>query len=89
MTERITYERTNAEYTVLSKRKLISLVTGRHVSGWDDPRMPTLAGVRRRGVPPEAMRLFCERIGISKAENNVRKPAVADPSERRQLILNQ
>ena len=69
--QQIEFSRLNLQYTVLSKRKLISLVSGGHVQGWDDPRMPTLAGVRRRGVPPEAMRLFCERIGISKAENNI------------------
>ena len=57
--------------TVLSKRKLIQLVTDGHVRGWDDPRLPTLSGLRRRGVPPEAIRDFCARIGISRAENEV------------------
>lgn len=57
--------------TVLSKRKLIQLVEGHHVNGWDDPRMPTLSGIRRRGVPPSALRLFCERVGISKADSNI------------------
>ena len=65
------FSRLNLQYTVLSKRKLIQLVTEKHVSGWDDPRMPTLSGVRRRGYPPEAIRLFCDRMGISKAENNI------------------
>lgn len=51
---------------MLSKRKLIGLVAGGHVTGWDDPRMPTVAGLRRRGFPPAAVRLFCERVGISK-----------------------
>ncbi|RPI62967.1 MAG: glutamine--tRNA ligase, partial [Lysobacterales bacterium] len=52
--------------TVLSKRKLLELVEGKHVSGWDDPRMPTLSGMRRRGVTPESIRAFCERVGVSK-----------------------
>ena len=69
--QQIEFSRLNMQYTVLSKRKLVSLVDGGHVYGWDDPRMPTLAGLRRRGVPPEAIRLFCERVGISKAENNI------------------
>ena len=57
--------------TVLSKRKLIQLVDEKHVAGWDDPRMPTLSGLRRRGIPPEALRDFCMRIGISRADNTV------------------
>src|SRR6476659_5334405 len=64
--QQIEFARLNLTYTVLSKRKLIQLVTEKHVSGWDDPRMPTICGVRRRGYTPEAMRKFCERIGISK-----------------------
>ena len=52
-------------------RKLIQLVTEKHVEGWDDPRMPTISGVRRRGFPAAAIQLFCDRIGISKAENNI------------------
>lgn len=60
-----------ARNTVLSKRKLIQLVDNGHVTGWDDPRMPTLSGMRRRGVPPSALRLFCERVGISKADSNI------------------
>lgn len=67
----IEFSRLNLEYTVLSKRKLIQLVTQQHVSGWDDPRLPTLCGLRRRGVPPAAIRLFVERTGVSKAENNI------------------
>lgn len=67
----IEFSRLNLQYTVLSKRKLIQLVQENHVSGWDDPRMPTLSGVRRRGVPPESLRLFCERVGISKADSNI------------------
>ena len=69
--QQIEFSRLNLKYTVLSKRKLIQLVEGKHVSGWDDPRMPTLSGVRRRGVQPEALSLFCERIGISKADSNI------------------
>lgn len=65
------FSRLNLQYTVLSKRKLIQLVTEGHVQGWDDPRMPTISGVRRRGYPAEALRLFCDRMGISKAENNI------------------
>ena len=61
------FARLNLTYTVMSKRKLIELVEGRHVDGWDDPRMPTLAGLRRRGYTPESIRLFAERIGVSKA----------------------
>jgi methionine--tRNA ligase beta chain len=62
---------TSHRNTVLSKRKLIQLVDQKHVFGWDDPRMPTLSGMRRRGVPPAALRLFCERVGISKADSNI------------------
>ena len=67
----IEFSRLNLQYTVLSKRKLIQLVREGHVHGWDDPRMPTLVGLRRRGMPPEALRLFVERTGVSKAENNI------------------
>ena len=69
--QQIEFSRLNLKYTVLSKRKLIKLVEGNYVTGWDDPRMPTLSGVRRRGVQPEALSLFCERIGISKADSNI------------------
>jgi len=65
------FSRLNLQYTVLSKRKLIQLVNEKHVSGWDDPRMPTICGVRRRGYPSAALRLFCERMGVSKSENNI------------------
>ena len=60
------FSRLNLSYTVMSKRKLLQLVTEGHVAGWDDPRMPTLAGLRRRGVPPEAIRNLCEQVGITK-----------------------
>jgi glutaminyl-tRNA synthetase len=62
----IEFARLNIGYTVLSKRKLLELVQDGHVSGWDDPRMPTLSGMRRRGYPPAAIRDFCERIGMAK-----------------------
>ena len=65
------FARLNLTYTVLSKRVLTELVRGGHVSGWDDPRMPTLAGLRRRGVPPEAIRDFVKRIGVAKANSIV------------------
>ncbi len=65
----IEFSRLNLAYTITSKRKLAVLVDGGHVSGWDDPRMPTIAGMRRRGYPPEAIREFCVRIGITKKDN--------------------
>ena len=65
------FARLNLTYTMLSKRVLTELVRGGHVDGWDDPRMPTLAGLRRRGVPPEAMRDFVKRIGVAKANSVV------------------
>ncbi|MBI4266255.1 MAG: glutamine--tRNA ligase, partial [Acidobacteria bacterium] len=69
--QQIEFARLNLNYTVMSKRKLLQLVAQRYVDGWDDPRMPTLAGLRRRGVPPEAIRDFCTRIGVAKKENVV------------------
>lgn len=65
------FARGNLEYTVLSKRKLLELVRGGYVSGWDDPRMPTLAGMRRRGVTPEAIRAFWEGVGVTKVDNRI------------------
>lgn len=65
------FARLNVSYTILSKRKLIELVEKHYVSGWDDPRMPTIAGMRRRGYPPEAIRDFCTRIGVAKNDNLV------------------
>ena len=65
------FARLNLSHTVLSKRRLIQLVEDGHVKGWDDPRMPTLAGLRRRGVPPAAIRDFARRIGVAKADNLV------------------
>ncbi|MEA2976897.1 MAG: glutaminyl-tRNA synthetase [Alphaproteobacteria bacterium] len=67
----IEFARLNLSYTVLSKRVLTELVRGGHVNGWDDPRMPTLAGLRRRGMPPEALRDFIKRIGVAKASSVV------------------
>ncbi len=63
------FARLNMTYTMMSKRKLLQLVNEKHVSGWDDPRMPTLSGVRRRGYTPEAIRDFCDRIGVAKRDN--------------------
>ena len=65
------FARRNMNYTVTSKRKLLQLVTEKHVLGWDDPRMPTISGMRRRGYTPEAIREFCDRIGIAKRENMI------------------
>ena len=67
----IEFARLNLTYTVLSKRKLIELVDKKYVSGWDDPRMPTISGIRRRGYPSEAVRNFCERIGVAKKDSTV------------------
>jgi glutaminyl-tRNA synthetase len=67
--QQIEFARLNLNYTVMSKRKLLALVEQRLVAGWDDPRMPTLAGLRRRGYTPEAIRDFCARIGVAKKEN--------------------
>jgi glutaminyl-tRNA synthetase len=69
--QQIEFARLNLSHTVLSKRRLIQLVQEGHVNGWDDPRMPTLAGMRRRGYPPGAIRTFCDRIGVGKRENLV------------------
>ena len=67
----IEFARLNLTHTVLSKRRLVELVAGGHVAGWDDPRLPTLAGLRRRGFPPEAIRDFTARIGVAKADSTV------------------
>jgi glutaminyl-tRNA synthetase len=67
----IEFARLNLTFTVLSKRKLIRLVQEGHVSAWDDPRMPTISGLRRRGYTPEAIRNFCDRIGVAKADSMV------------------
>ncbi|MGA7119813.1 MAG: glutamine--tRNA ligase/YqeY domain fusion protein [Polyangiaceae bacterium] len=69
--QQIEFARLHLTYTTLSKRKLKQLVEGGHVSGWDDPRMPTIAGLRRRGYTPDAIRVFCDRIGVSKRNSFV------------------
>lgn len=63
------FARLNINYTVMSKRKLLQLVNERHVDSWDDPRMPTISGFRRRGYTPESIKIFCEKIGVQKREN--------------------
>ncbi len=67
--QQIEFARLNLNYTVMSKRKLLRLVEEGHVRGWDDPRMPTLAGLRRRGYTPASIRNFCDRVGVAKREN--------------------
>ena len=67
----IEFARLNLTYTLMSKRRLLELVQEGHVAGWDDPRMPTIVGMRRRGYTPEALRTFCDRIGVAKRENVV------------------
>ena len=90
------FARLNLAYTVLSKRRLIRLVEEGHVAGWDDPRMPTLAGLRRRGVPPAAIQDFVRRVGVARADNLV-DPALLDhcirdalnsTAERRLAVLH-
>lgn len=94
--QQIEFARLNLSYTVMSKRKLLQLVKDEHVSGWDDPRMPTLVGMRRRGYPPEAIRTFCERIGVGKGASwidlSVLEECVREQLNktafRRQAVLN-
>ena len=62
----IEFARLNLSYTVMSKRKLLQLVQEKHVSGWNDPRMPTISGLRRRGFTPESLRMFCDKIGVAR-----------------------
>jgi glutaminyl-tRNA synthetase len=69
--QQIEFARLNLTYTVMSKRKLLGLVEDGHVRGWDDPRMPTIGGIRRRGYTPEAIRKFCERIGVAKFNSTI------------------
>lgn len=69
--EQTEFARLNLDFTVLSKRKLIQLVEGGFVDGWDDPRMPTIAGMRRRGIPPEAIRSFCDMIGVADVDSRM------------------
>jgi glutaminyl-tRNA synthetase len=83
----IEFARLNLTYTVMSKRKLIELVKNGYVSGWDDPRMPTLSGLRRRGYTPEAIRDFCDRIGVAKRDSVV-DIALLEHCIREELNLN-
>jgi glutaminyl-tRNA synthetase len=69
--QQVEFDRLNLTYTLLSKRKLLQLVRDGHVRGWDDPRMPTLSGIRRRGYTPEALRNFCRAIGVSKTNGSI------------------
>jgi glutaminyl-tRNA synthetase len=69
--QQIEFARLNLSYTVMSKRKLLQLVEKEHVSGWDDPRMPTIAGLRRRGYTPKSIRDFCDRIGVAKTDSTI------------------
>ena len=90
------FARLNLTYVVLSKRKLIDLVENKHVSGWDDPRLPTLAGARRRGYTPEGFRLFADRIGVSKSDSWIEYTILEDcmretlnlSAERRIAVLD-
>ncbi len=78
------FARLNLSYTITSKRKLLQLVEDKHVDGWDDPRMPTIVGLRRRGFTPESIRLFCERIGVAKADSWI-EPSLLDQALRDDL----
>ena len=82
--QQIEFSRLNMTYTVMSKRFLLKLVQEKYVDGWDDPRMPTLVGARRRGFTPEGFRLFAERIGVSKADNSI-DPSVLEDCMREHL----
>jgi glutaminyl-tRNA synthetase len=82
--QQIEFARLNLTYTVMSKRRLLELVRDKHVSGWDDPRMPTICGLRRRGYTPESIRLFCERIGVAKFNSTI-DVAVLDNAVREDL----
>lgn len=94
--QQIEFSRLNLTYVVLSKRKLIQLVTGRHVDGWDDPRLPTLKGARRRGYTPAGFKLFAERIGISKSDSLIdfavledcMREVLNESAERRVAVLD-
>jgi glutaminyl-tRNA synthetase len=85
--QQIEFAKLKLNYTVMGKRYLLRLVTEKHVSGWDDPRMPTLSGMRRRGFPPEAIRSFCEAVGVAKRDTTIDmaqlESAVRDELNRR------
>ncbi|WP_026362523.1 glutamine--tRNA ligase/YqeY domain fusion protein [Geopsychrobacter electrodiphilus] len=94
--QQIEFARLNLSYTVMSKRKLLQLVNDRHVEGWDDPRMPTVSGMRRRGYPAAAIRNFCDKIGVGKAhswiemsvlEETVRE-VLNETAQRRMAVLD-
>ena len=82
--QQIEFDRLNLTYTILSKRKLLTLVQKGYVSGWDDPRMPTLCGIRRRGYTPEGIRSFCSRVGVSKT-NGITELALLEHAIREDL----
>ncbi len=94
--QQIEFSRLNLTYVVLSKRKLIQLVEEKHVAGWDDPRLPTLAGARRRGYPPEGFHRFAERIGVSKSDSLIdisvfeecMRETLNESAERRIAVLD-
>ena len=94
--QQIEFSRLNLTYIVLSKRKLIQLVEERHVAGWDDPRLPTLVGARRRGYPAEGFRLFAERVGASRSDSLIEytqledtmREVLNDSAERRMAVLD-
>jgi len=94
--QQIEFSRLNLTYVILSKRKLIQLIEEKHVSGWDDPRMPTLVGARRRGYSPEGFHLFAERIGVSKSDSLIdyvlfedcMREVMNESAERRVAVLD-
>ncbi len=94
--QQIEFARLNLSYTVMSKRKLLQLVNDQHVEGWDDPRMPTVSGMRRRGYPAAAIRSFCERIGVGRSASWIDLSVLEDcvreqlneTAFRRQAVLN-
>jgi glutaminyl-tRNA synthetase len=83
--QQIEFARFNVAYTIMSKRKLAELVAGGHVDGWDDPRLPTLSGMRRRGYPPAAIRDFCARTGITKKDDSIAALALLEHCVRDEL----
>ena len=85
--QQIEFARLNLTYTVMSKRKLRALVEQNHVRGWDDPRMPTISGLRRRGYTPESIRDFCDRIGVAR-RNSMVDIALLEHCIREDLNLN-
>ncbi|MDH4158286.1 MAG: glutamate--tRNA ligase family protein, partial [candidate division Zixibacteria bacterium] len=86
--QQIEFARLNITYTILSKRRLIQLVNENHVSGWDDPRMPTLSGLRRRGYTPESIRDFAERAGVARKRGSVADIAMLEHCLREDLNLH-